>query len=195
MMKKLKVLVAVAAMTVWGLSGVSAQNGWWLQGGLGFNSNKVKNGPELTNFDVNVGANYMLDKNWSVGLNVGYNLENSKDTYKRGLFEITPQAIYSVPLVGNLSWTPSVFFTFGFGTYTNKIPVDKDYDLTEIQFGINLLSVEYRCSRHIAIGATFDAGTLSFLSFDNDINKTTQIKVPLGSWNSSSINFSFHYYL
>lgn len=202
-MKKIKVLAIAVAMLA--TTGSFAQKGLWFEGGLGYTNTKSEDDVTTSNFNINVGANYMISKDWSIGLNLGYDMTNtdydvtSSNDLKDHMFTITPQATYSQKLIGGLAWTPRIYFTYGMGTYTIKHPVggDTDYDMSKLEFGIDLLAVEFHATRHIAFGAKLGVGSLYFRSMDyDDISpKITQFNIPLGSWNNSDVSLSFHYYL
>ncbi len=203
-MKKIKVLAIAVAMLA--TTGSFAQKGWWLEGGLGYTSTKSEDIVTTSNFNFNVGANYMISKDWSIGLNLGYDMTNTdydvttSNDEEYGMFTITPQATYSQKLIGGLAWTPRVYFTYGTGTYTTKYPSplgDVDQDMSKLEFGIDLLAVEFHATRHIAFGAKLDVGSLYFRSMDYDDRspKVTKFNIPLGSWNNSDVSLSFHYYL
>ena len=201
-MKRIKVLVM--AVAVLATTGAFAQKGLWFEGGLGYNHSEEENFLKENTFNVNAGVNYMLDRNWSVGLNLGfemtdYDLDNKlTQDYKENMFNITPQAIYTTKLIGGLSWTPRLYFTYGMGKHTIRTALgDNDYDLTKIECGVDLLAVEFHVDSHVALGAKLNAGTLYFRSMDYDnLNaKETEFNLPLGSWNNSGVTLSFHYYL
>ncbi len=203
-MKKIKVLAIAVAMLA--TTGSFAQKGWWLEGGLGYTNTKLEDVYTINNFNINLGANYMLSKDWSIGLNLGYDMTNtdfdatSSNDFKSYMLTITPQATYSHKLIGGLAWTPRIYFTYGMGTYTVKdLPVvgDKDYDMTRLEFGVDLLAVEFHATSHIAFGAKLGVGSLYFRSndYDDRLAKETKFNIPLGSWNNSDVSLSFHYYL
>lgn len=214
-MKKLKVLVlAVLAMAS---TGAIAQNGWWLEGNLLFDYQKETDVQTTSTFGLEVGVNYNLNQNWSVGLNIGdefwkKDIDGSiKNIDKGNLFMITPHATYATHLYKRLYWTPRVNLGFGFGTLTGEYGSSKvDEDLTLINFGIQPLSFEYKISQKCALGATLTFADLYFQYNKVEDAKTTSIRLPLSKYNNHiisnnasddlyfgniGINFSFHYYL
>lgn len=211
-MKKIKILVMAVAL--FATTGAFAQKGgWWLEGNLGVNYEDIDNGTTTTEFGIRVGANYMISKDWSIGLNIGYGMYNKdlNDALETSELAtgclITPQAIYSAKLFKNLSWTPRVYFSFGFGgaksetdkpLYDNDKPL-YDNDLSLIQFGVEPLAFEYMVNKHIGLGTTIHFADIFFRSYDDEVAKTTTIHVPFATYDETlgtiGLTFAFHYYL
>ena len=214
-MKKIKILVMAVAL--FATTGAFAQKGgWWLEGNLGVNYEDIDNGTTTTEFGIGVGANYMISKDWSIGLNIGYDMYNKdlndalETSISINMFRITPQAIYSAKLFKNLSWTPRVYFSFGFGgaksetdkpsaiLYDNDLSL-YDNDLSLIQFGVEPLAFEYMVNKHIGLGTTIHFADIFFRSYDDEVAKTTTIHVPFATYDETlgtiGLTFAFHYYL
>ncbi|MDR0790390.1 MAG: hypothetical protein LBO06_06310 [Bacteroidales bacterium] len=186
-MKKVFTFVAIMTVATLGFS----QSKFFFGGDLSFGSNSASTTqtaggqsqtfdiPASTNFGIDLSANYLVTKNFAVGLGIGYGtqkdfagfggLNNDVELYnKQGVFSIIPQVHYFCPLSDNFSYAPGLYIALGFGSADyesyNIVPpagiVTATADI--FAFGVELrpLSFDFKPTDHIAIN--FSAGSLSY---------------------------------
>ena len=180
-MKKIKVLLlAVFAMAA--TSAMAQTSPWWFEGQLGVNYQKPDGMDAMTNFNIGFGANYKLSEQWSVGANLIFDKWDNGVT-DGNMFYIKPQVVYSQPMWGRMTWTPSANLSLGFG------------DETVIGVGVDLLAFEYRITDRWALGMACDLGNVSFLSNDAGSEFNFQLGRNTSTLGNLGFRFGFHFYL
>ena len=179
-------MLAVLAMA--STSAIAQSSPWWFEGQLGVNYTSLDDALETknTNFNIGFGANYKLSNAWSVGANLIYSYwgESTKiNDDSENMFFVNPQVVYTKPMWGRMSWSPSAQLILGFG------------EETMIGLGIDLLSFDYKVADKWALNITCDLGTISFVNTDD----ISIFNFQLGRNNSKlgdlGFSFGFRYYL
>ncbi len=187
-MKKIKVFV-LAVLAMASTSAIAQSSPWWFEGQLGVNYTSLDDALETknTNFNIGFGANYKLSNAWSVGANLTYSYwsVDTKVTDTDGnMFYVNPQVVYTKPMWGRMSWTPSAKLILGFG------------DDTQIGVSVDLLAFEYKISERWALGMACDLGQISFINSDNNgSNVNFQLGRNTSTLGDLGFRFGFHFYL
>ena len=172
-MKKLKVLLI--ATLVMASTSVMAQKGWWLEGNLGFNANSGKyvdgtDKAKTHDFNLGIGANYMISNDWSIGVGLGWDNYYTENTglisytykdYKKNVFSVDLHADYNMKLAGKLYWAPRIYANIGFGNGTYEdvahgLVDDFETDLFNMQIGVRVLSFNYKLTKNLEANMSLD---------------------------------------
>lgn len=158
----------------------------FLSGSVGFSMDKAHNyissdgaytvverKPFTFLVSAGIGYSYFVMDNFRIGLNLEVPFSSSygvqyNDSYLRknyfGLY-INPELAYHFRLLERLFYTPELGFSYCFGSYKEDVTPDSFYKLpfSGWEVYLNLLSFEYRISRHFSVGVS--AGSLSYFDF------------------------------
>lgn len=211
-MKKLTVLFA--SLMLLASTSVFAQSKGqiWLDGNIHFNSySGEKGGVDKRGnsaFGINVSGNYMLDKNWSVGLGLGFE-STSRDvniapdyTDKTSMFTVTLQGHYFMKLNKVITWTPRAYAYIGFGSENNETPMvgggaKDEYDLSEMGLMIEPLNFQFNVSKNFALTAACDLATFGYTHTKNTLNKVddtdNNLTFKCGSWSENLGNLGLRF--
>lgn len=211
-MKKLTVLFA--SLMLLASTSVFAQSKGqiWFDGNIHFNSYSGEAGgvDKLGNsaFGINVSGNYMLDKNWSIGLGLGFE-NTSRDvnvtpnyTDKTNMFTITLQGNYFMKLTKNITWTPRAYAYIGFGSENDESPMvfnapKDEYDLFEMGLMIEPLNFQFNVSKNFALTAACDLATFGYTHTKTTLNKVddtdNSFTFKCGSWSENLGNLGLRF--
>ncbi len=195
-MKKLTVLFA--SLMLLASTSVFAQHKGqiWTEGGIHFSSysGEVGGVDKLGNsdFGISVSGNYMLDKNWSIGLGLGFETSsqdvsvNPDYTDARNMFTITLQGHYFMKLNKYITWTPRAYAYFGFGSRTDETPLiwgtpKDEFDLSEFGLMIEPLNFQFSLNNRLALTAACDLASFGY----------THTKSSVGNVDDIDNNFTF----
>jgi hypothetical protein len=213
-MKTVKVfLAAVLMMATTATFAQKNQGGLWFEGNLGFTTyggthNTGVDKLDSSTFNIGIGGNYMVSKDWSIGLNLGYKYTSDqtnnigKDLYnKTNLFTVTPQANYFMRLTPKLTWTPRVYASFEFGKEKDDLATGGTYDkdISNMEFGVNPISLDYAITKNISFNFSMDIANLYYrsekMSNDNwkDDEKTNTSYFQFGKFSSNLGDLGFHF--
>ena len=122
-----KQILSLAVVMCCLIPGVNAQNrgDWWVGGSVGVDYSKVKNGNELTNYNILPEAGYAFSDRWAVGMSLGYVHDESMlgaDKVKRDGFTVNPFARFSFlhGRIGNLFLDGGAGYTYIDNKYTDN---------------------------------------------------------------------------
>lgn len=214
-MKKIIILLIVAAVSV----PVSAQKkgDMYLKGSFGISGGNTKNvntsgGSKVTSttpspmsFSIAPGYGYFVSDNVKIAAELSYVLTCSpkgKDGDKQlssftNSFRVTPGASYYIKIADRFFYTPGVDMYLGLGnkkTQLSTSKTEKDYSTTVFGFRLNLLSCEFRASKHFAFSADFgDFGFSTTVTKNNNTSRQIANNVGL-NLKSLSTSFGFQYY-
>lgn len=221
-MKKLKVLLI--ATLVMASTSVMAQKGWWLEGNLGFNANSGKyvdgtDKAKTHDFNLGIGANYMISNDWSIGVGLGWDNYYTENTglisytykdYKKNVFSVDLHADYNMKLAGKLYWAPRIYANIGFGNGTYEdvahgLVDDFETDLFNMQIGVRVLSFNYKLTKNLEANMSLDIADFYYKSvkestddWDSE-NLTNTTYFQFGKYNTNlgdmAIRFGLHWYL
>lgn len=221
-MKKIKVILA--AVLVMASTATFAQKGNFFFGGDlnvslngGEKSSKVGNvttkvdAPDVTNFGIDLSANYFITDNLALGLGVGYSYYDNKISYtnpsyelnnpKTGIFSVVPQLHYVTRLTDRIYWTPGLYLNFGFGSsdvesHSTNVTVTTTSNYFGFKGEIRPLSFDFHATKNIAIN--FTAGSLYYNMTkwsDKDVSDNYVSDHTFGLSLNNGFTFGFRYYL
>lgn len=163
-----KQILSIAIVMACLIPGVNAQNrgDWWIGGSVGVDYTKVKNGNEVTKFNILPEAGYAFSDRWAVGMSLGYvhdEYMSGADKVKRDGFKINPFARWSF----YRSNFANLFLDGGAGyTYIDNKFTDKETNAFEV--GIRP-GVMVNVSDRVSI-----LGKFGFLGYEYDKTGSTK---------------------
>lgn len=135
----------------------------------GITTSSPKTDISLTN--ISLGYNYAMTYNWYIGAVVGISQIKGDDLHfgsvvykpETSLYTFTPKLTYEKALGNsNLYWTPSLYFTFGYGKEDFVAKTDIKY--FNYRIGINPLSFDFRITYSLAVNFTLMTPYYNILS-------------------------------
>lgn len=156
-----KLFATIFMVAAFSFASVNANAQGYLEGNFGLSKytqaiDDVDFDNTVTNFSI--GYNLAISSNLYFGGTLGYsNIKNDdNDDLNFNVYTITPKLTYEYKLSNMFSWTPNVYFTFGYGSDEINVAGYKfgDVTYTNMRIGVNPLSFDIHLLPVLSINIT-----------------------------------------
>lgn len=177
-----------AVVLAFGVSALSAQSPWFLNGEVGANFGKSADKTKTTKFNINPAVGYMLNDNWGLTLDLGYGYKSEKPDGKDAVKTEINTFGAGLGVIYKLSITDKFYYAPTFRVGYERA---KEAKMNFIGADLNFLRFELRPACHW--GLNFNFGGLGYLNSkqkDAD-NSANSFGFTVG--NAAAVGFTYYF--